>query len=317
MKKRESFGLFLVGSVLIYWGFTTVMMKHALLYMSPVTYIMVRFLAASAPLLVLYGRKLRLFANPRLILHGCILGILEMVPMQTSTLSLNYTSTANSVFVSQLSFVFVPLIQCFFVRKPPSRRLWFTVVFLLLGLGIFSDVLHSGIGAGSLLSVVTAIFRSISILCLKRFTATDDAKLLGVLQVLFCALSSIPVWLAMPGSVQWCAPSIAILFFTGILGSAAAFVIYNAGQALTTPIKVSFLNLIQPVFAMLGAAVLADPSGHVEAVTSNMIIGSILILATLAGYLIAENSGHLSPAFCIHRFRPCQNFFADNHRQNE
>lgn len=239
MKKSETSGLLLVSGVMVYWGFTTVMMKHALVYMSSATYIMARFLVASVPLLILYGRKLKGSLSKKLLLHGCILGVLEMIPMQTSTLALHYTSAANSVFVSQLSFVFVPLMQCLLSRKLPSRTLLITIAWLLGGLWVFADVSRNGIGTGIWLSVISALFRSVSILCLKRFAASDDPQLLGVLQVCFCALSSIPVWMVDPGGIQWCPASIGILFFTGILGSAVAFVLYNAGQARTTPIKVS------------------------------------------------------------------------------
>lgn len=313
MKKSETSGLLLVSGVMVYWGFTTVMMKHALVYMSSATYIMARFLVASVPLLILYGRKLKGSLSKKLLLHGCILGVLEMIPMQTSTLALHYTSAANSVFVSQLSFVFVPLMQCLLSRKLPSRTLLITIAWLLGGLWVFADVSRNGIGTGIWLSVISALFRSVSILCLKRFAASDDPQLLGVLQVCFCALSSIPVWMVDPGGIQWCPVSIGILFFTGILGSAVAFVLYNAGQARTTPIKVSFLNLIQPVFAMLGAAVLVDAAGRVERITSNMMVGSVLILSALSAYLWAER--HPRRSGSVHHSHLGQAAAVD-HRQN-
>ena len=313
MKKSETSGLLLVSGVMVYWGFTTVMMKHALVYMSSATYIMARFLVASVPLLILYGRKLKGSLSKKLLLHGCILGVLEMIPMQTSTLALHYTSAANSVFVSQLSFVFVPLMQCLLSRKLPSRTLLITIAWLLGGLWVFADVSRNGIGTGIWLSVISALFRSVSILCLKRFAASDDPQLLGVLQVCFCALSSIPVWMVDPGGIQWCPASIGILFFTGILGSAVAFVLYNAGQARTTPIKVSFLNLIQPVFAMLGAAVLVDAARRVERITSNMMVGSVLILSALSAYLWAER--HPRRSGSVHHSHLGQAAAVD-HRQN-
>ena len=313
MKKSETSGLLLVSGVMVYWGFTTVMMKHALVYMSSATYIMARFLVASVPLLILYGRKLKGSLSKKLLLHGCILGVLEMIPMQTSTLALHYTSAANSVFVSQLSFVFVPLMQCLLSRKLPSRTLLITIAWLLGGLWVFADVSRNGIGTGIWLSVISALFRSVSILCLKRFAASDDPQLLGVLQVCFCALSCIPVWMVDPGGIQWCPASIGILFFTGILGSAVAFVLYNAGQARTTPIKVSFLNLIQPVFAMLGAAVLVDVAGRVERITSNMMVGSVLILSALSAYLWAER--HPRRSGSVHHSHLGQAAAVD-HRQN-
>lgn len=195
----------------------------------------------------------------------------------------------------------------------PSRTLLITIAWLLGGLWVFADVSRNGIGTGIWLSVISALFRSVSILCLKRFAASDDPQLLGVLQVCFCALSSIPVWMVDPGGIQWCPASIGILFFTGILGSAVAFVLYNAGQARTTPIKVSFLNLIQPVFAMLGAAVLVDAAGRVEPITSNMMVGSVLILSALSAYLWAER--HPRRSGSVHHSHLGQAAAVD-HRQN-
>lgn len=287
-QKNEPVGLLLVSSVLLYWGFTTVMMKHALVYMSSTTYTMARFLVAAIPLLPLYGRKLAGQMTRKLFLHGCVLGLLEMIPMQTSTLALSYTSTANVVFVSQLSFVLVPLAQCILFKKLPSLSLILTICFLLLGLGIFSQVAICGIGIGTLLSVLTALGRCCSILCVKRFVETDDPLMLGVLQILTCALFSIPVWLTAPSRIQWCTGSVSILFFTGVIGSAVAFLAYIVGQAKTTPITVSFLNLIQPIVSMIGAAVLADPAGNTEPITGNMILGSAIILLTLTSYLLVN-----------------------------
>lgn len=283
--KSENIGIIMISAVMLYWGFTTILMKHALLYMGSTTYIMLRFLIAAAIVLPLYGRRLLNAASPALFAHSCILGLLELVPMETTALALRYTTSANSVFISQLSFVFVPLIQCLLSRKFPEKKLLQTILFLLLGLSIFADIWHAGIDAGCIYSLIAALFYAVHILCVNRFTATDDAELLGVLQIAFCGLLSIPVWLFAPGGVTWCLESLQILFFTSIIGSAAAFVIYLAGQARTSPITVSFLGLLQPIFAMIGGAVLKDERGQVEAITPNMLIGAGIILFTLICFL--------------------------------
>ena len=284
--KSESVGLILVGLVSVYWGFTTVLMKHALLYMSSTTYIVLRFVIAAALVLPVYADRIRRNMGRSLLLHGCVLGLLQLIPMEGTAIALQYTTAANSVFISQLSFVFVPLIQCLLIRRLPDRMLVSAIFFLLAGLAVFSDVGRDGLSAGSLICVSTALFNAINVLCVKRFSATDDAVCLGVLQIAFCALFSIPVWLVNPGTVQWCADSVSILFFTSVLGSAVAFVASVSGQARTVPVKVSFLGLLQPIFAMLGGAVLPDEFGRVEEITSNMVLGSAIILMTLALYLI-------------------------------
>lgn len=283
--KKETTGLLLIGIVMAYWGFTTVLMKHALLYMSSVTYIMLRFCVAAAVLAPLYAKRLWEEKSRGLLLHGFILGLLQIIPMEFTTIALRYTTAANSVFISQLSFVMVPLIQCMLFRRLPDRTLCVTIAGLLLGLAVFSDVMGQGLDTGSILCIVVALFNSIHILCVKRFARADASQLLGVMQVFFCALLSIPVWLVNPGKVIWCAESVSLLFFTGVIGSAVAFVVQVVGQARTTPVKASFLGLLQPVFAMAGGAVLADAFGNVEPITGHMALGAVVIMSVLAAYL--------------------------------
>lgn len=284
-ENKEFLGIAMTAAVVAYWGFTTVLMKHALLYMSSVTYIMLRFCVAAVLVLAVYGRRLLRAASPSLLLHGLVLGLLELIPMECSVLALKYTSAANSVFISKLSFVIVPLMQCLLLRRLPDRRLVTTAAMLLLGLGIFSDVLGQGIGAGSLFSLVSALFLSVHILYVRRCADTDDPQLLGALQIVFCAVFSIPVWLLDPGGVNWCGGAVWVLFFTAVIGTAVAFVVHTAGEILTTPVKVSFLGLLQPVFAMLGGAVIADEFGNREPITANMLLGAAVILPALIWYI--------------------------------
>lgn len=321
---NESIGNLLVSATMIYWGVTTVMMKHALQYMSSTTYIMLRFLIAAILVLPLYASRLHKNLNRSVLLHGCILGLLQMIPMESTTIALLYCSTANSVFVSQLSFVFVPLIQCILIKKKPERYLVLTGLSLITGLAIFADVLHEGIGIGSLLSLITALFNALNILCIKHFTVSDDPELLGVLQIVFCALFSMLIWLVHPSNVHWCWNTVKILFFTGVIGSAVAFVACAVGQSRITAIRSSFLGLLQPIFAMVGGTVLADTKGNTEPITWNMLIGAIIILVTISIFLACEEKHACHPA-TSKRFPWCdkesrnqekhKNNFRDNQRR--
>ena len=287
--KNETIGQIMVAGVMVYWGFTTILQKHAMTYMSSTAYIMVRFVLAAVIVLPVYWSRLWNVLTRFLLLHGCILGLLELIPMETSVLSLKYTTAANSVFISQLSFVFVPLIQCMILRKLPEKKLVATVIALLAGLAVFADVRNSDIGPGAVFSVITALFHSIHILCTKHFAKTDDGELLGALQVFFAALFSVPVWLAEPSPITWCADSVILLFLTGVIGTAVCFVAHVAGMARTSPVKSSFLGLLQPIFAMIGGAVIVNEHGQYESITPNMLIGGTVILVSLSLFLFYGN----------------------------
>lgn len=76
-----------------------------------------------------------------------------------------------------------------------------------------------------------------------------------------------------------------ILFFTAVIGSGLCFFLYMLGQSKLPAITVSFLGLLDPIFAMIGAAVIPDPAGITEPITGNMLAGSAIILLTLSIYL--------------------------------
>ena len=64
---------------------------------------------------------------------------------------------------------------------------------------------------------------------------------------------------------------------------------------------------------MLGAAVLVDAAGRVERITSNMMVGSVLILSALSAYLWAER--HPRRSGSVHHSHLGQAAAVD-HRQN-
>ena len=81
MEKRENkVGVALISAVMVYWGVTTVLMKHALIYMSSTTYIMLRFTSAAVLVLILFGKKLYKQRSKRLLWHGMVLGLFQNNP---------------------------------------------------------------------------------------------------------------------------------------------------------------------------------------------------------------------------------------------
>ena len=72
----------------VYWGITTVLMKHILFYMNSPTYLMLRFLSAAILVLAVYGKRLA-GISLRTFMQGLVLGILLVVPMELTVLELN------------------------------------------------------------------------------------------------------------------------------------------------------------------------------------------------------------------------------------
>ena len=267
-----------------YWGLTTVLMKFALDYMSSITYIMLRFVIAGALILALFGRKLWREHSRRLFHHGFILGLLQVIPLECTVLALNYTSASNSIFIAQLSFVLVPLMECIHRRKLPSRLLGLTTLSLMIGLAIFASPTEI-LNLGNLICLVSAIFNSLSILAVRKYVQFDSPLLLGAVQIVTSGLVGLLIWLPQRGGVIWCSQTIWILLLTSVVGSTGGYLLYIFGQARTEPVTVSFIALLQPIFAMIGAAIFANSQGQTEPIRWHMLVGTVIILAALSNYI--------------------------------
>ena len=282
--RRRIPGAVFLCCVETYWGMTTVLMKFALDYMSSLTYIMLRFVIAGTLILALFGRRLWQARCRRLFLHGFLLGLLQVIPLECTVLALNYTTASNSIFIAQLSFVLVPLMECIHQKRLPGRLLVLTTLSLMLGLAIFASPTEI-LNLGNLICLISAVFNSLSILAVRKYVQFDSPVLLGAVQIITSGLVGLLLWLPQRGGVIWCSQTVWILILTAVIGSAGGYLVYIFGQSRTEPITVSFIALLQPIFAMVGAAVIASPQGQTEPIRWHMLAGTVIILTALIHYI--------------------------------
>ncbi len=277
-------GMLVFTMVQVYWGVTTILMQNALHYMSSFAYTMLRFVPAGIVLLLLFGKRLYRNFSKDLLLHGALLGVYQVIPMECMVVALNYTTASSVAFLTQLTFVIVPVLRCITLRRKPSFLLVGTIVSLIVGFTLFSNV--SGLwNVGNLICIAAAGFNAMGILSVGKYTRSDDPMLLASIQVAVCGVCSIPIWLFSPGGVDWCVESVTILFLTGIIGSALACVLSLYGQSKLEPITVSFGTLLQPIFSMIGSAIIPNVLGQTEPIRWYMVAGTVIMIAALTNYI--------------------------------
>ena len=271
------FGLVLAG-INLYWGLTQVLIKHALHYMSSSAYATLRFGAAALLLLVIaIVRRVRI--NRSAWLHGAVLGVLVGGQMLVSTYSLYFTSSTNAVFIAQLSVVVVPAFCCWRARRPPSRNLVFAIIIVLMGLTIFTGALSGALNGGDAIAVVAMIGSCVQIVYGARVAVNDDVFALTVVQMLVATALSVPFALIQGGpQVVWTPESVGIIALTGLIGSGVCHSLMLVVQKHIPPASVSFINVLYPVFSMVGAAIIPDAAGFVEAVTFAKLAGAAIMI---------------------------------------
>lgn len=283
-KKLKADMMLLVITVI--WGASFPIMKIVLGYIPAYAFLTLRFLLAAAVLVLIYPKSLKNL-NKKTLLHGCIIGLFMFGGMVFQVVGLYTTSASNSGFITGLNVVMVPIISAVLLKKKPDRASVIGVTIAFAGLFFLSGGLKFDFNFGDFLTFLCAICWAFQIIFIDRFTQTEDASLLAILQLTFTGLASAVLWLmadigkplAINGTV------ILILLFTGILGSAVAFGGQNIAQKYTTPTHTSLIFTAEPVFAALFAMVIPNANGLTEIPSITKAAGCLMILA---GMLVSE-----------------------------
>lgn len=280
----------LVG-VNVYWGLTQVLIKHALLYMSSSAYTALRFSSAAIVLVVLCAvRRVRI--NPIVMRHGVVLGALVAGQTLLNSFALYFTSTANSVFIAQLSIIAVPIYYLAKNHRGPSKEYIIAVIVMVVGLVVFADVVHGSLNIGDVVVVMSMLTICGQVIYGARVTAKDDLFQLAVVQMVAAALVSLVVALPQGGiSVAWTPESVGIIVLTGIIGSGVCNSLRLLSQKHLPPTSVSFVAILHPVFSMIGAAIIPNALGEVEPILAYKAIGAAIMIAGMVFYLVRGKKG--------------------------
>lgn len=285
MTKKLRADLILLA-ITIVWGASFPLMKMVLTYMPAYAYLSIRFIIACAVLTALFHKNLRRF-NRRTLLYGCIIGVFMFGGMAFQVLGLYTTSASNSGFITGLNVVIVPIIAAFLLRKKPDRASVIGIAIAFVGLFFLSGGLSFNFNYGDFLTFLCAICWAFQIISIDRFTQTEDAPLLAIIQLLFVGVASTGFWLTVDSGkpIEFNATAIGILLFTAIFGSALAFGGQTIAQRDTTPSHTALILTAEPVFAVIFAMIIPNAEGVTEMPSLTKAAGCLLILA---GMLVSE-----------------------------
>lgn len=271
----------------VYWGITQVLMKHVLLYMPAETYVMLRYGSAAIIVSLIMSKRIKTIQKETW-LKGSLLGVLLALQTGLNTFGLHFTSTSNSVFIAQLSIVIIPLYYLVIYHIKPNKFYYVAVACVIVGLFIFADVIHGSLNIGDFITFISMFFTCGQLVLGASFTKKEDLKNLAVVQMIAAGLSSAIFGMPHIQEVIWCKESITIIILTGVIGSGIANTMRLFAQKAVEPTAVSLINIIHPIFAMIGAALIPNALGETEVIQSYKIIGTIIIVVGLLYYFYHE-----------------------------
>jgi drug/metabolite transporter (DMT)-like permease len=230
------------------WGTTFVIVKSALTGVDAVTMVGYRFLIAGSLLLVyLLIKKRPVLPNFR---QGLFLALILWTLYVTQTAGLNYTTASNSGFITGLFVLWVPVFLVTLFRRRPTVMEVVASIISIVGLWILTGGLRE-VNIGDLLTIVASMAYALHLLLSDKFMkegvdpvsiSCQQFLLVGIGSVIYSAISGRPF--EVTTSEAWWA-----IIFLAIFPTLTAFVIQMFAQRHTSPLRVSLIFALEPVFA--------------------------------------------------------------------
>ena len=285
MSKRTKAEALLVCITLI-WGATFVVVKGALGYASPLSFISIRFTVAGILLLLVLGRGR---IDRQALLPGLLLGLFLGFGYLCQTTGLVQTTASKSAFITGFSVILVPLIEV--ARGARLRPA--LVVGAMLGLaGIYFLVMPSsfqGVNRGDVLTLLASMSFAVHIVLVGHYARQHSFLHLVPVQVLFVGLGAFAL-LPLRGGLEL-HPSPRLVFalaVTALLATGLAFTVQNWAQQYTPASHAALIFSLEPVVAVLTSRLVNG-----EQLGRRVLMGSLL---TLGGMVVAEVWGGSPPS---------------------
>ena len=280
---RRGLEVGLVGVALV-WGFTFITVKKALEQVPVFEFLSLRFWLAAVVLWLVFRRQVAGLGRAGWV-AGSLIGLAVFLGYVFQSVGLQYTRASNAGFVTGLFVVIAPLLSTVFLRRRPSAGVATGIVLATVGLALLSFTDAGGFRRGDLIVLGAAFSFAVHIVLLGRFAPEHSPAALAVVQLLVAAALSSVVTLVVEDPV---APThgdvVSGVLITGLLASAAAFLIQSVAQRYVSPSRTAVILVTEPAFAgLFGVVVLG------EALTFRGWVGAGLILA---GMLVAELTPH-------------------------
>ncbi|MBS1855159.1 MAG: DMT family transporter [Acidobacteria bacterium] len=264
------------------WGCTFVLVKAALVHVSAVLFIALRFGVAAVALLVLFRSALRAPITRGMLGGGALTGVFLFLGYFFQTVGLQYTTPTKSAFITGLTTVLVPFFAAIVYKNRPRFSELVGILVATVGMGLLTlEGPFGSIRRGDLLTLLGAAAFAAHIVTLGHFSESMGFELLSVAQVSASALSALMLfWWVEPVRLDWQPLVFWAILITGLLCTALAFTVQAWAQRYTSSTRTALIYALEPVFAWVTSFLILG-----ESLSGRAAGGAVLILA---GVLLVE-----------------------------
>lgn len=207
-------------------------------------------------------------------------GLILFVGSAFQQIGLQYTSTANSGFITGFYILFVPLMGMFYGHKVPNS-FWAAVLVCLVGFYLLSVTGDFAVSKGDWLTLLCAVMWACQILVIDHAAGRGDPVQIACLQFAVCAVLSALCGLLFEhttwSQIQAASGAIA---YAGLMSVGIAYTLQVVCQKRCPPAPAAIIMSLEAVFAALAGYLVLN-----QTLTARALVGCFLILL---GVLIAQ-----------------------------
>jgi drug/metabolite transporter (DMT)-like permease len=274
--------------VTLAWGLSFTILKSIIgEQFSPVFFVMIRFVLASAVAYPFCRRKLRNLDRGGFI-GGIILGGLIFFGFTTQSMGIQFTTASKSAFITGLAVLFIPLFLLAHKRKSPGMINVMAIIVALAGMYLLTGPAGGTFNRGDFLTLLCASAFGAQIYVMGIVApGRDFASITFVELATTAALAA----LFLPfEDVKFIFSSLSILaiLFLGIVATAGALLVQTWAQQRTSAVKTGLIFTAEPVFAYMFASFLLGDYFNPVQKTGGAIIVAAVIMAEVLPLLISR-----------------------------
>lgn len=195
-------------------------------------------------------------------------------------IGLQYTSSANSGFITGFYILFVPLIGLFLGHKAP-KSLWVAILVCLFGFYLLSVTGNFKVSKGDVLTMICAVLWACQILVVDNIASKGDPIQIACLQFAICAvLSALSGVFFEHATFSQIKDASGAIAYGGIMSVGIAFTLQVVCQKRCPPAPAAIIMSLESIFAAIAGYLVLS-----QTLTSRAILGCCLIFA---GVLMAQ-----------------------------
>ena len=264
--------------VTFFWGVTFPVVKFALQFSSPDTFLALRFLIASA-VMGLFLRRGRKSLNRITVLHGIMAGFLLFLGYYFQTVGLDYTSAAASGVITGVYVIILPVLSYVYLSSRISRVdiLASLIAFSGLILMSISSGTHGTTLLGNLLTLICGIAYAFQIIYVSKHSSKLDSSAFTFYQLAFVTVFSALTIPISPGGIGTVNTDVVLAaLFTALVGSVFGYYVSTVALIYVDASAAGIIFVGEPIFAALSSVVLVH-----EVLSRVVIAGAILMVIAM------------------------------------